>query len=196
MTSQERRMIIIGGGIAGLCAGIYARKNGFATEIFEMHKIAGGLATAWTRNGYTFENCVHWLVGSKKGGELNDWWREVFDIDRLSFYESNIQAVIEHGRDRMTIFRDNDALERELLSKTPEDEKAIREFMRDVRKLTKFRIPMADKPFQKLISYARAIPYLSLLSRASKITRENTASASGIRCFALTFKESLATCPQ
>jgi phytoene dehydrogenase-like protein len=53
-------MVIIGAGIAGLCAGVYARKSGFATQMFEMHSIAGGLATAWTRGGYTFENCVHW----------------------------------------------------------------------------------------------------------------------------------------
>jgi phytoene dehydrogenase-like protein len=168
--AEQRKMVIIGGGIAGLCAGVYARKMGFATEIVEMHSIAGGLATAWKKGGYTFENCVHWLVGSKKGADLNDWWREVFDIDRLEFYESSIQSVTEKGGARVTFYRDNDALERELLAKAPEDARAIAEFMRDVRKLTRFRMPMADGFFGKAISYARAIPYLPLLSRASKLT--------------------------
>ncbi|HTY60898.1 MAG TPA: NAD(P)/FAD-dependent oxidoreductase [Acidobacteriota bacterium] len=168
--STQRNMIIIGGGIAGLCAGVYARKRGFATDIFEMHNIAGGLATAWKRGGYTFENCVHWLVGSKKGADLNNWWREVFDIDQLEFYESAIQSVTEHGGEKITIYRDNDALERELLSKAPEDAQAIKTFMRDVRRLTRFRIPMGDNFLQKIISYMRAIPYLPLLSSASKIT--------------------------
>ena len=59
MTFRQSKMIIIGGGIAGLCAGIYARKSGVATEIVEMHNIAGRLATAWKRGGLTFENCVH-----------------------------------------------------------------------------------------------------------------------------------------
>lgn len=113
---------------------------------------------------------MHWLVGSKKGADINDWWREVFDIDQLEFYESKIQSVTEHGGAKITIYRDNDALERELLSKAPEDEKAILEFMRDVRTLTRFRIPMGDSLLQKIVSYARVIPYLSLLSRASKIT--------------------------
>ena len=167
---RQRKMVIIGGGIAGLCAGVYARKRGFATEIIEMHTIAGGLATAWRRSGYTFENCVHWLVGSKKGADLNDWWREVFDIDQLEFYESAIQSVTENGGASITIYRDNDALERELLSKAPEDAQAIQVFMRDVRRLTRFRIPMGDNFLQKITSYMRAIPYLPLLSRASKIT--------------------------
>jgi phytoene dehydrogenase-like protein len=114
-------MIIIGGGIAGLCAGVYARKSGFATQILEMHKIAGGLATAWKRGGYTFENCIHWLVGSKKGADLNGWWREVFDIDRITFYDSPIQSMHEHRGRSITIHCDNDLLEKELLTKAPED---------------------------------------------------------------------------
>jgi phytoene dehydrogenase-like protein len=113
---------------------------------------------------------VHWLVGSKKGADLNDWWREVFDIDQLEFYESAIQSVTEHGRSSITIYRDNDALERELLSKAPEDAQALKAFMRDVRRLTRFRLPMDDNFLQKIISYTRAIPYLPLLSRTSKIT--------------------------
>ncbi len=170
MASIEPTVVIIGGGIAGLCAGIYARKRGFKTQILEMHKIAGGLATAWKRNGYTFENCVHWLVGSKKGGDLNDWWHEIFDMDQLEFYESKIQSVIERGGTKLTIYRNNNSLERELLSKAPEDAEAIAAFMRDVRKLTRMRMPTADSLLPKLISYIRMVPYLSLLNRASKVT--------------------------
>jgi phytoene dehydrogenase-like protein len=94
----------------------------------------------------------------------------VFDIDQLEFYESKIQSVTEHGGARITIYRDNDALERELLSKAPEDEKAILDFMSVVRKLSRFQIPKGDSFLQKVVSYARVIPYLSLLSRTSKIT--------------------------
>jgi phytoene dehydrogenase-like protein len=170
MVSRNPKMIIIGGGIAGLCAGIYARRKGFETEILEAHKISGGLATAWKRNGYTFENCVHWLLGSKKHGDLNDMWREVFDIDQLEFYESNIQSAFEGGGQRITFYRDNDTLEKELLAKSPEDAEAIQDFMRDVRKLTRFRMPTGTNFFGNLIMTARVIPYLPLLSRVAKIT--------------------------
>jgi phytoene dehydrogenase-like protein len=50
---KNKKSLIVGGGIAGLCAGIYLRRNGFETEILEMHSMAGGLATAWKRNGFT-----------------------------------------------------------------------------------------------------------------------------------------------
>lgn len=43
---SQPKVVIIGGGIAGLCAGVYLRRCGFETEILEMHSIAGGLAAA------------------------------------------------------------------------------------------------------------------------------------------------------
>jgi thioredoxin reductase len=44
---MKEKVIIIGGGVAGLSAGIYAAMNGFDTEILEMHMVAGGQCTAW-----------------------------------------------------------------------------------------------------------------------------------------------------
>ena len=61
-----KKIIIIGAGIAGLSAGIYARKNGYDATIYELHFLPGGLCTAWKRAGFTFEGCMHYvgLVGS------------------------------------------------------------------------------------------------------------------------------------
>ena len=47
-----KKIIIIGGGLAGLAAGCYGQMNGFRTSIFEMHDKTGGLCTAWKRKGY------------------------------------------------------------------------------------------------------------------------------------------------
>ena len=38
---KKESLIIIGGGFAGLAAGIYARLNGYKTRIFEMHDKPG-----------------------------------------------------------------------------------------------------------------------------------------------------------
>ena len=32
---HEKRVVIIGGGLAGLCSGIYLRMNGYAVQILE-----------------------------------------------------------------------------------------------------------------------------------------------------------------
>src|SRR5512135_421135 len=77
--------------------------------------IAGGMATAWKREGYTFENCIHWLVGSREGEELNAMWKEVCDIGRLDFYDGEIYQVIEKGGQSLIVYRDVDRMEKEFL---------------------------------------------------------------------------------
>ncbi len=59
-------IMIIGAGIAELSAVCYAQMNGYRTEIFEMHNLPGGLCTAWNRQGYIFDGCIHYLFGSRK----------------------------------------------------------------------------------------------------------------------------------
>jgi phytoene dehydrogenase-like protein len=167
---KTKKAIIIGGGIAGLCAGIYLRKNGFDTEILEMHSIAGGLATAWKRSGYTFENCIHWLVGSKDGEDLNATWKEVLDLEKLKFYYDPVFQVIEKGGSKLTIYRNIDRLEEELLAKAPEDSAEIHQFIRLVRKLSFMRMPGGDHFFGRMFSYLRAAPYLRRAIKFSNFT--------------------------
>jgi phytoene dehydrogenase-like protein len=167
---KKKKVVIIGGGIAGLCAGIYLKKQGFDTEILEMHTVAGGLATAWKRGGFTFENCVHWLVGSREGGSLNALWKEVFDIGRIKFLEDAVYLVLERGDQTITIFRDPDRLERELLAKAPEDAPAIREFTRLVRKFSRLRFPEGDPSPATLWALVRMVPYLPALAKYGKLT--------------------------
>jgi len=80
VTQGPRKVAIIGGGIAGLCAAVYAAQSGYQVEVLEQHSVPGGLATSWSRGEYTFETCLHWLVGSNPKGTLHEQWREVFDI--------------------------------------------------------------------------------------------------------------------
>ncbi len=167
---KNRKVVIIGGGIAGLCTGIYLQKNGFETEILEMHSIAGGLATAWKRGGYTFENCIHWFLGSKEGEEMNAAWKEAFDLGRLHFYDAEVYEVIEKGEKKLVVYRDVDRMEREFLAKAPEDAAVIREFTGLVRKLSFFRFPGGDSLLPRLVSLAKALPHLWRIGRYGKYT--------------------------
>ena len=99
MVPASRKTVIIGGGIAGLCAAVYARKCGYDVEVLEQHDNAGGLATSWRRGNYTFETCLHWLLGANPERGMYALWREVFDIDRLTFVHPEVFARIEteHG---------------------------------------------------------------------------------------------------
>src|SRR5512139_2528821 len=91
----DNSIIIIGAGFAGLSAGIYGQMNGYRTQIFEMHDLPGGLCTAWKREGYTIDGCIHWLAGSSPQSGMNRYWQEVgiaqdrqfIDLDEYMRYE-------------------------------------------------------------------------------------------------------------
>ena len=76
MTAERKeKIIIIGGGISGLSAGIYALLSGFEAEIYEKNSIPGGECIGWNRKGFHIDNCIHWLTGTKKGTELYQVWK-------------------------------------------------------------------------------------------------------------------------
>src|SRR5271157_1041324 len=101
---QARRIVIVGGGIAGLCTAVYAQRCGYQAEVLEMNSVAGGLATSWQRGHYTFETCLHWLLGSKPGGDMHMQWQDVLDIDKLTFVNPEVFTRIEtESGDTLTI---------------------------------------------------------------------------------------------
>jgi len=73
--------------IRGGYSRIYGRLNGGRVveraDNFEFEGVAAGKAMSWRRGEYTFETCLHWLVGSKPGADLRDYWEELFDIPAL-----------------------------------------------------------------------------------------------------------------
>jgi len=109
---MPKKILIIGGGVAGLAAGSYARMNGFDAEIYKMHDISGGLCTAWKREGYTFDGCIHWLVGSKPGTGYHRMWDKLGLVQGKTFisWEYYTQAVDERGA-VFTAYTDPDRLE-------------------------------------------------------------------------------------
>ena len=59
-----KKIVIIGGGLSGICAGIYALKNDFQVTIIEKNDEIGGLCTTWYMNDIMIDGCVHWITGS------------------------------------------------------------------------------------------------------------------------------------
>ncbi|HTX79964.1 MAG TPA: NAD(P)-binding protein, partial [Longilinea sp.] len=94
---MSKKVIIIGAGLAGLSAGIHLQKRGLQTEIFELAAWAGGVCTAWTRKGYRFDGCIHWMVGTQPGDGFNELYREVdaLTADSPIYNAPSIQMEID-----------------------------------------------------------------------------------------------------
>ena len=172
MKHNGRKIVIVGGGIAGLCAAVYALKCGYDVEVLEMNDVAGGLAMSWRRGPYTFETCLHWLIGSKPNGEFHEQWKEVFDIDLLTFVDPHefVRIETEQG-DILRLYTNADMLEAELLRRAPDDLAAIRDLMHMVRSFGKFRMldpsgGLADN----WVNMLRDLPMFPRLAKLGKMS--------------------------
>lgn len=171
MKNHSQKIVIIGGGIAGLCTAVYAQKCGYQTEILEMHDTPGGLATSWCRGDYRFETCLHWLLGSNPDGEWFSRWLEVFDIDKLKFVypEEFVRLETEHG-ECLSVYSNIDRLETEMLDRAPQDADQIRHFISATRSFCKFKLPdPATGWFGNWLTMLHDLPYLPLLRELSSL---------------------------
>ncbi len=158
---MKRKILIIGGGVAGLSAGIYAAMNGFDTEILEMHSTAGGQCTAWERKKYRFDYCLHWLVGTSKGA-FNDIWKETNVLnDNTEIINHEIHSKIyDKERNEFIIYSSIDRWEKYLVDLAPEDAKPIKRMCNDMRKsglLEPFALPPA---LRNLFDYLKILPVM------------------------------------
>ncbi len=157
-----KRIIIIGGGLAGLSAGCYGRMNGYQTSIFEMHSISGGVCTAWKRKGYTIDGAVNWVMGTRPGLEFYRFWEELGVAPGWKIYNHDLFLTSENGEGkRLLIYCDADRLEQSLLEISPEDEPVIKEFTRAIRKAAKMSMPV-EKP-QELYGIMDQIKLIKML---------------------------------
>ena len=172
MTQDTRKIVIIGAGIAGLCTAVYARRCGYDVEVVEKHDTAGGLATSWRRGDYTFETCLHWLLGSNPFRSVYSQWQEVFDIDRLTFLQPEVYVRLEteHG-DSLSIYSNVDRMEAELLKRAPQDAAEIHRFASAVRRFAKVALPDPTEVWpRRWAAMLYTLPYLALLRRWSNIS--------------------------
>jgi len=140
---MSKSLIIIGGGIAGLSAGCYAQMNGFNSEIYEMNSIAGGLCTAWQREGFTFDLCIQWLVGSSPKSKMHALWEELSLVQNKQFVNyTYFKHDLDECGNRFISYTDPDALREHMLSFSKEDEKLINTITKDIKKLMNMEIPI------------------------------------------------------
>ena len=141
---MDKSIIIIGAGIAGLAAGCYGQMNGYRTQIFELHDKPGGLCTSWKRKGYTFDGCIHWLVGSGARQWFHRIWQELGAAQGRQIDRPRRVHARRRGKNGKTliVYTNADRLERHLKDLAPADAKLIGEFCSAIRTLSRMDPPL------------------------------------------------------
>lgn len=170
-----KKVVIIGGGIAGLSAGIFAQKNGFESIILEKHHTLGGECTGWDRQGYHIDGCIHWMVGTKEGTQIHDLWVEVGALEGIEIFHPESFMAVEYDSITVNFYRNLERLKSSWLEISPKDEEVIEEFCNDIKKLQSFSIPVG-KPID-MMNIIEKIRYIlsmkdigSIMQRYGKIS--------------------------
>jgi phytoene dehydrogenase-like protein len=130
---SEKRIVIIGAGIAGLSAACYARMNGYEATVFEMNDRPGGLCTSWRRGGYTIEGSLNYLLGAAPESPFHRIWRELGALGgRPVKYYDLFTRIESAGGPALDIHTDAERLAAGLRAVAPEDEAAIDRFTRGI----------------------------------------------------------------
>ncbi|MBR5091430.1 MAG: NAD(P)/FAD-dependent oxidoreductase [Ruminiclostridium sp.] len=147
---MKKKIVIIGGGIGGLSAGIYALRAGHDAEIYEKNHIAGGECMGWNRNGCHIDNCIHWLTGTDSSTSLWQVWNTLGAIDNDTVYAKTEKFYSSRldGKEA-TLWKDLDRTEKELIALSHEDESEIRKLIQHVRYAESCTIPV-DKPMDMM----------------------------------------------
>ncbi|MCR4580327.1 MAG: FAD-dependent oxidoreductase, partial [Treponema sp.] len=176
-----KKVLVVGAGVSGLSAAIYAARSGFDVTILEQHNTFGGLSTAWSRKGYFFEGGMHWLTGSNPNLPLNKVWKTVGALQDNNPIENRdpLYTVID-GDKRVCLHRNVDDMKKELLSFAPEDKKMINKLYRDVKAFSRFYMPVFDvrgcacksPSKQNLLSFIKMLPAVMRVPRLVKESYE------------------------
>ena len=131
---MAKKIIIIGGGVAGLSAGIYGSLEGYDCTILERHSVVGGNLTGWNRDGYHVDNCIHWLTGTAPGTELRQVWETLGALtpDTELCKTQRFYGSVYDGQ-CVSMLPDPEATREQMLSLAPFDREAADSFIDAVK---------------------------------------------------------------
>lgn len=145
--NEEKKVVIIGAGIAGLSAGCYLQANGYQTEIYEASQQSGGLCAAWTRGDYTFDPCLNWLAGTNPADPLNKIWQELDAVNNKSIIDfEEFIAIESRGNKMFYVYSDIEKLSAEMKKIAPEDRVLIDELIDVIKKVSRMKCFIEKAP--------------------------------------------------
>lgn len=169
---MEKKVIIIGAGLTGLSAGIHLQKKGINTEVFEISGSAGGVCIAWERQGFRFDSCIHWMVGTAPDNSFNDLYREVdaLTADSEIYNEESLKYETD-GKVTEIPLRYPEFKEF-LLKVSPQDSRQIQDFCRELEKIMASKMPASSpSSFLSVLRILKeSMPFLNMVRKYSGMT--------------------------
>ncbi len=153
MRPKGHEVIIIGGGISGLTAGTYLAKEGVKVILLERREKIGGYCGSFTKDGYTFDEAVHYVNNYGPTGVLRSICRDLG-------IENNVPVIRIDPSDRLLmpgieilIHANTERTVDGLVSLFPKQGQAIRRFFNLIQdfSFSKLYVQWHRKSFRELL---------------------------------------------
>lgn len=170
---MREKIIVLGAGIAGLAAAIKLLQSGKEVTLIEKNSDVGGLCNGYFVDGYYIDNCIHWLMGTAKGNNINDLWN---DIGALSEDTPIISlptlGTFEYQGTKVTFYRDLTKAEEEWTKISPIDKKAIHKFFSAVKDVSSIMNVVLTNEKHNLMDLIRPLPSFTHIVKSMRESRE------------------------
>lgn len=124
------RVLIIGGGVSGLSAGIYAQLSGHSAVICEKNPTIGGNLTGWQRGDYHIDNCIHWLTGTNPNTNAYKIWCDLGALGDVEIMQCDSLYTCSYNNESISLYKDLKQLKAEMLKISPADSKETLKFIK------------------------------------------------------------------
>lgn len=126
---MSKEIVVIGGGIAGLNAGIELLQKGHRVTIIEKNDDVGGLCSGYDVKGFYIDTCLHWLMGTKKSNDLYKLWENIHALgDDVPIISLENFVTVDYNGTKVRLGRDLEKTKKEWLEIAPEDKRNINKF--------------------------------------------------------------------
>ncbi|MFC2046520.1 NAD(P)-binding protein, partial [Chloroflexota bacterium] len=132
---NEKSLIVIGAGLAGLSTGCFAQINGYQSHIFEHHSQPGGVAAAWRRGDYLIDGGIHFVMGHRPGTGLHQLYGQLGILGTNRFVDMTTYGrfIDEASGHSIVLTQDLDRLAEDMKALSPADARIVDELIAGAR---------------------------------------------------------------
>lgn len=173
---KKEKVVILGGGIAGLTAGIHLLQQGYEVTALEKNQDVGGLCYGQFIDGYYIDTCIHWLMGTNKKSSLYKEWKAIGALGKdTKILSLPTVGTYEYEGTTVNLYRNLEKTEKALIKISPEDKKAIHRFISASREMGSLMGILFKNQDFKIMELLKTLSGSAHIIRSMRQSRESYA---------------------
>jgi phytoene dehydrogenase-like protein len=170
---MSKRIVIIGGGLGGLSAGVSCAQAGFDVTLFEKQSRTGGYAVSFSRNGFIFDPSLHAAPAAGKGQAFETLLAGLGIAGEIDFLKINRGFLARIGPRSFEIPTDFNNLKDALSGAFPSERHGLSRFHADIMRHAPLYYETVEGMLSPLSIATRFVPKVpSFLYHAGTSTQE------------------------